>query len=97
MSNKLLVTYERMDAGTEETGSNTDPAVEALGAIQRAQNRLWEGCGQPELIETRCPERGDAACAENLVRSLKGVGRKPTAGVSFGRPRFFYSVVLFSG
>jgi len=38
MSNKLLVTREWMDVGTEETGSNADPTVEAVGAIHWTQN-----------------------------------------------------------
>jgi len=42
------VTHERLDAGTEEAGSNTDPAVEAVGEVHRAQNRRWEGYRQPE-------------------------------------------------
>jgi len=39
-----------MDAGTEETGSNTDPAVEALGEVHRTKNGQWKGHRQPELI-----------------------------------------------
>jgi len=50
MSNKLLVIYERMDSGEEETGSNADPAVEAVGEVHRAQNRPWKDHCQPELI-----------------------------------------------
>ena len=88
MSNKLLVTREWMDAGTEEAGGRIDPAVEALGAIQRPQNGLWKGHRQPELPETRCPERGDAACAESLIRSLKGVEGNPPSGFPSGDSGF---------